>query len=366
MRKSDIAVVGGGLLGRTLAWRAALAGLSVSLYDANNRLGNGATAWVAGGMVTPQAEAVDAEPEIVAMGRRSLALWPEWLEQLPSPVHYSNSGTLLVWQRADAGEARRFETLLRTRDPQARYERLDAGELSAKEPALGNRFPEGLFLPGEAHLDNRRYLPAVADALDALGVECHWDRRIEDSERPDAALVIDCRGKSAKSRWKELRGVRGELVRLHAPDVAFEHMIRLLHPRYPLYLIARPGGNVVVGATSIESDDCSPVSVRGALELLSAAYAVLPELAEARILELDCDCRPALPDNRPAMRYTAQERLLEVNGLYRHGFLLAPAVVEEILTIVPELLRNPTSELGMSSRWPSLGARVMELICQSS
>ncbi|HUV96394.1 MAG TPA: glycine oxidase ThiO [Acidobacteriaceae bacterium] len=361
--KTDVAIVGGGLLGRLLAWRAALGGLRVTVYDANDRLGNEATAWVAGGMVTPQAEAVDAEPELVAMGRRSLELWPQWLPVLPAPVHYSNSGTLLLWQRTDAGEARRFESLLKSRDLHANYRRLDGQQLATQEPALGNRFPEALYLPGEAHVDNRQLLPALADAFDALGVECHWNRRVEDSELPDARIVIDCRGKSAKSRWKELRGVRGELVRLHAPGVDLKHMVRLLHPRYSIYLISRPGGNIVVGATSIESDDCTPVSVRGALELLSAAYAVLPELGEARILELDCDCRPALPDNRPAIRYTPSTRLMEVNGLYRHGFLLSPAVVEEVLAILPHMLEHPESELGASPRWPSLGARDEVFAC---
>lgn len=363
MTRPDIAIVGCGLLGRLLAWRAALGGLRVSVYDANDRLGNEATAWVAGGMVTPQAEAVDAIPELVAMGRRSLSLWPEWLRALRTAVHYCDSGTLLVWQRSDAGEAQRFESLLRARDPQASYQRLDAQQLTQKEPALENRFREALFLPGEAHIDNRQLLPALADALDESGVECHWNRRVEDTELPEASLVIDCRGKSAKSRWRELRGVRGELVRLHAPGVELRQMIRLLHPRYSIYLISRPGGNLVVGATAIESDDCSPVSVRGALELLSAAYAVLPELGEARILELDCDCRPALPDNRPAIRYSPSKRLMEVNGLYRHGFLLSPAVVEEVLTILPQLLQNPNAELGASQRWPSLGAREEVLVC---
>jgi len=363
MTVPDVAIVGGGLLGRLLAWRAALGGLRVTLYDANDRLGNEATAWVAGGMVTPQAEAVDAEPELVAMGRRSLSLWPEWLPKLPAPVHYSDAGTLLVWQRSDAAEGRRFEAMLKARDSQASYERINAEQIAAKEPALENRFREALYLPGEAHVDNRQLLPALADALDSLDVACHWNRRVEDAERPDGRIVIDCRGKSAKSRWKQLRGVRGELVRLHAPGVELKHMVRLLHPRYSVYLISRPGGNLVVGATAIESDDCSPVSVRGALELLSAAYAVLPDLAEARILELDCDCRPALPDNRPAMRYSPESRLLEVNGLYRHGFLLSPTVVEEVLTILPGLLDNPTSMLSASPSWPSLGAREEVLLC---
>jgi glycine oxidase len=100
----------------------------------------------------------------------------------------------------------------------------------------------------------------------------------------------------------------------------------------------------LVGATSIESDDSSPVSVRGALELLSAAYAVLPELAEARILELNTGCRPALPNNRPEMRFDHTSRLLEVNGLYRHGFLLSPAVVEDILAVLPKLIDGPSED----------------------
>lgn len=359
----DIAIVGGGLLGRLLAWRTALSGLRVTLYEANGRLGNGATAWVAGGMVTPQAEAVDAEPELVAMGRRSLTLWPKWLAALPTPVHYSDTGTLMVWHRADAGQARRFESLLKARDAQAYYSHLDAQQLAAMEPVLEHRFCEALYLPGEAHIDNRQLLPSLADALDALKVECYWNRHVKDTERPEARLVIDCRGKNAKSRWKELRGVRGEIVRLHAPTVELNHMIRLMHPYYSIYLIPRPGGNLVVGATSIESEDSSPVSVRGALELLSAAYTVLPALGEARILELNCDCRPTLPDNRPAIRYDPDIHLLEVNGLYRHGFLLSPAVVEEILMILPQLMESPTLPLAASARWPSIGAHEEVTAC---
>jgi len=299
----------------------------------------------------------------VAMGRRSLSLWPEWLSTLSTRVHYSASGTLMLWQRSDVGEATRFQSLLGARDPQANYRHLDGQQLAAQEPSLEGRFREALYLPGEAHIDNRQLLPALADALDGLGVESHWNRRVEDTERPDAFIVIDCRGKGAKSRWRELRGVRGELIRLHAPGIELRHMLRLLHPRYSIYLISRPGGNLVVGATAIESDDCSAVSVRSALELLSAAYSVLPELGEARIVELNSDCRPALPDNRPAIRYNPAKRLIEVNGLYRHGFLLSPAVVEETLTILPGLLANPNSELRASPRWPLLGAREGVLAC---
>src|SRR5258708_17665849 len=119
MTRPDMGLVGGGLLGRLLAGRACTAGLRVALYDAASSQGEGSAAWVAAGMITPSAEAVDADPEIVAMGRRSLSLWPQWLAELPEPVFYRDDGTLLLWHREDAGEAHRFERLLPTRDAQA-------------------------------------------------------------------------------------------------------------------------------------------------------------------------------------------------------------------------------------------------------
>ena len=363
MSRPELAIVGGGLLGRLLAWRAALHGFRIALYEAGGRLGHGATAWNAGGMVAPQAEAAEADPELVAMGRRSLCLWPLWLSALDTKVHFNDCGTLLLWHRNDAREGNRFATILQKRDPYARYQGLDASELAAREPVLKDRFREALFLPGEAHIDNRQLLPALAEAIEQCGVQCYWDRFVADGERPDVDLVIDCRGKGAKGRWQELRGVRGEIIRLQVSGLELRHMIRLLHPRHSIYLIPRPGGRMVVGATSIESDDGSPVSVSGALELLGAAYAILPELGEARIMELNSDCRPVLPDNQPKIRFDASRRVMEVNGLYRHGFLLSPAVVEEVLALLPELLRAQNAEIGASSRWASLVERQQVTVC---
>ncbi len=331
MSAPDLAIVGGGLLGRLLAWRAARAGLKVALYEAAGRLGEGSAAWAAAGMITPAAEAVDADAEIVAMGRRSLELWPEWLAQLPLPVFYRDTGTVLVWQREDAGEARRFAALLSARAAADALQRLDGARLQALEPALDARFAQAMYLPGEAQMDNRELLAAVAEALDEERVDCHWNTQIAHGERPGGELVIDCRGLGAKPDWTRLRGVRGEVVRLHAPEIELRHMLRLLHPRYSVYVAPRAEGRLVVGATVIESDDRSEMSVRGALELLSSAYSMLPALAEARILELTTQVRPALPDNRPALHYESESRVLRINGLYRHGFLLSPAVVEEAL-----------------------------------
>jgi glycine oxidase len=178
------------------------------------------------------------------------------------------------------------------------------------EPALGTRFPRALYIDGEAQVDNRALLQAVAIALTENEVECHWKTFVPDDALPDAGIIVDCRGMGAKRRWPQLRAVRGEIVRLHAPEIELQCMLRLLHPRSPVYIIPRAEGRLVVGATSIESDDRSTVSVRGALELLTSAYSVLPALAEARILEFNTQVRPALPNNTPAIHFDRRRNLL--------------------------------------------------------
>ena len=194
----DIAIVGGGLLGRCLAWRASKAGARVALYDAASSRGEGSAAWVAAGMITPSAEAVDADPEIVAMGRRSLSLWPQWLAELPESVFYRDDGTLLLWHREDAAEAHRFEGLLATRDAQAHLVHVDAARLSELEPALDSRFQQSLYLPGDAQIDNRGLLKTLALALEEAGVQCHWQTLVAGDALPAAGIVVDCRGLGAR------------------------------------------------------------------------------------------------------------------------------------------------------------------------
>jgi glycine oxidase len=232
------------------------------------------------------------------------------------------------------------------RGPSSASKGRQVGEL---EPALGTRFSEALHIPNEAQVDNRELLKAVAIALEVAGVECHWKTFIADGTLLAAGIVVDCRGTGAARDWPKLRGVRGEIVRLDAPEIELHHMLRLLHPRYPVYIVPRADVRLIVGATCIEGDDRSPVSVRGALELLTSAYSVLPALAEARILEFNTQVRPALPDNLPALRFDHEGKVLYVNGLYRHGFLLTPTVVEEVLALLTVQESSPPV-----GRWPCL------------
>jgi glycine oxidase len=337
--------MGGGLVGRCLAWRASRAGARVVLYDSADSRGINSAAWAAAGMIAPTTEAIDADVQIASMGNNSLNLWPRWLAELPIPVFYRNTGTLLLWHGEDAGEAARAQSMLASRQVQSCVQCLESSQIAEVEPELGTRFSQALYVPSEAQIDNRGFLKAIGLALEQAGVESHWETAIDDGNLPDAGIVVDCRGMGAKGDWRNLRGVRGEIVRLQAPEIELNHMLRLLHPRYPIYIVPRADGKLVVGATSIESEDRSPASVRGVLELLTSAYSILPALAEARILEFNTQVRPALPNNLPAIQFDHEQRVLHINGLYRHGFLLTPTIVEEVLGLLS----------GRSSgRWPCL------------
>jgi glycine oxidase len=191
-----------------------------------------------------------------------------------------------------------------------------------------------LFFPDEGHVEPRRVLPALHQQLTAHGVDIKFDSACEPQDLDADRIVIDCRGLAARdtsSTEATLRGVKGETIVVETSEIALSRPVRLMHPRWPLYLIPRAGNRIMIGASTIESEDRG-MSVRSALELLSAAYAVHPAFAEARIVEFDSGLRPAFPDNLP--RVAIEGSRIAVNGLYRHGFLIAPALAEMTLAYV--------------------------------
>ncbi|KAG0165549.1 hypothetical protein DFQ28_005585 [Apophysomyces sp. BC1034] len=359
----DVAVLGGGLSGRLIAWRLARTGCRVALYEQGEPSGRGAAAWVAAAMLAPLAEAASAEPLLVELGVASLELWAAWLPELPRPVFFQRNGTLIVWHAADRAEWPLLERRLRVNAPAAMLRdgivALRGPQVTHAEPALGTRFHDARLLPGEGQLDNRQLLAALGAALDAHRVDTHWHTRVDDDALPAAGLVIDCRGLGAKRALPELRGLRGEVARVHAPGIGLSRPVRLLHPRYPLYIAPKEDDDYVIGATEIEGEDRSPVSVRSALELLSAAYSLHPAFGEGRILELNAHCRPTLPDHRPALLWDGASTL-RVNGLYRHGYMIVPEVAREAVGLARALLdarvRNQDGfdAWRAASRWPVL------------
>jgi glycine oxidase len=315
--ESPISVIGAGIAG---AWQALLfaqAGRSVTLHERSDAAMLQSTSHWAGGMLAPCCEAEASEPVIVRLGLRSLDLWREHFPRT------AFNGSLVVAHPRDRADFDRFAKMT------SGHRRLDADAVRALEPSLEGRFRDGLFYPDEGHVEPRRVLPQLHARLAEAGgaIRFNSDANPEDIE----SVVIDCRGLFARDTEPHLRGVKGEMVIVETSEIEFTRPVRLIHPRWPLYIIPRADHQFMIGATSIEAEDRG-VSVRSALELLSAAYAVHPAFAEARIVEFGSGLRPAFPDNLPRIAIDGDK--IAVNGLYRHGFLLAPALAELTLGYV--------------------------------
>ena len=309
-----VTVLGAGVAGLAAALELAQAGAEVEVLEVGKQPGGEAASRFAGGMLAPWCECVSAEPLVAELGRQALDWWPR---QYPGTVR---NGTLVLAAARDAGE---LEAFAQRSD---NYRRLDADGVATLEPELAGRFRQGLFFADEAHLDPRAALAALVARLQPLGVAIHYG--VDASKASgDGRTVLDCRGYAARDRLPELRGVRGEMLLLHSDDVQFARPIRLLHPRGMHYLVPRGGGDYMLGGSMLESDDAGATSARSVMELLNAAYALHPALAEARILELGHGLRPAFPDNLP--RLEQRDGRWHLNGLFRHGYLLAPALAQQ-------------------------------------
>ena len=348
------AIVGAGLMGRMMAYALTQSGSRVELFERGGPDAEHSAARVAASMLAPLAESAITEPPVVRMGLYGLDRWKQLITELNTQVsqqtYFQQDGTLVLWHRLDAPEAQRFaehlERNVRMNPALATPWHLDSKALTELEPAVADRFTQGLFLPREGQLDNRQLLTALLEFLTKAQVPMHWHHACEPSELRGRGFdwIIDCRGLGAKTTWADprnpLRGVRGEVIRVHAPEVQLKRPTRLIHPRYPIYIAPKENDLYVIGATEIESDDLSPVSVRSSMELLSAAYSVHSGFAEARIVEAATQCRPTLKTNLPEI-CIPEPGLMQINGLYRHGYLIAPAMMDVAL----QLLKGETSTL---------------------
>jgi glycine oxidase len=301
-------VVGAGVVGLTTAVTLAERGAQVMLVERSREFGGNAS-WLAGGMLAPFCEGESAPRSVVELGQGAIDWWDA---RVPG---VTREGTLVVAPPRDLSEIDRFAARTTAHAP------VDEARIAELEPDLAGRFRRGLFFADEGHLDPRVALSTLTERLRAKGGEIHFG--VDGETLTDAEVVMDCRGWAARKALPELRGVRGEMMRICSREVTLTRAVRFLHPRIPLYIVPRANNEFMIGATMIESAEKGAVSVRSAIELLSAAYALHPAFGEAEILEMSADVRPAYPDNEPRIEERGDR--IFVNGFFRHGFLLAPA-----------------------------------------
>lgn len=306
----SLTILGAGVAGLCAATELVGRGWPVRLLDPAGPPGEHGCSWWAGGMLAPWCEGETAEEPVVRLGEEAAGWWERHVDCV------TREGSLVVALGRDQREIDRFARRTRA------HETVGAERISELEPDLAGRFPRGLLFPGEAHLDPRAALAQLVEVLAARGVAIERQHG-----EPGAGWTLDCRGLAARDRLPDLRGVKGEMVVLRCPEVRLHRTVRLLHPRIPLYIVPRGEGVYMLGATSIESGERHRATVRSVLELLSAAFALHPSFGEGELLEIGVDARPAFPDHLPAVR--REGRTLFLNGLYRHGFLLAPALARQ-------------------------------------
>ncbi len=343
MSAKKIAIIGAGLVGRILAWRLNQHNKNVKIFliDQYDRDHVG-TGLIAAAMVAPYTEAVTTDAETYELGVKSFNLWQQWLPELEAQtghdISFNQQGSLVISHAQDEPDFRRFQIKANAVVPTEKMQILDKQALQNIEPELAHGFNKGLYFPDEGVIDNHALYLALNDYFeDAKNIRIIENTFIENVKNDGTVgniqekfdKVFDCRGNGAKPDLKEFRSVRGEVARVQAPEVDIKRAIRLIHPRYPLYISPRKNHEYVIGATQIESEDDSPVTIRSGLELLSALYSLHQGFGEAHILKLLVGLRPTFKDNKP--RIETDKQLTRINGLYRHGYLFSPTLIDTLI-----------------------------------
>ncbi len=333
---SDVAVVGGGVIGLSCAWRAACAGFAVTLHDPAP--GSGASR-VAGGMLAPVTEALPVEPEVFALGAASLRRWPDFAAELVAAgvdPGLRTRGTFVV--AVDPGDRAELDRLAEQLSRSGRaVERLSGREVRRVEPSLGPHVCRALSVPGDLSVDNRALLDALLVVCRRAGVVFHGERC---TELPAADVVVLAAGAHSAALHptlaKVIRPVKGEILRLRARPGTLappSRTVRAIVGGRHSYLVPRDGGGLVLGATQREAGFDTDVTAGAVRELLTDAERVLPAIAEYRLEEAAAGLRSGSPDNLPVIG-ELEPGVLAATGHHRNGILLAPLTADAVLALL--------------------------------
>jgi glycine oxidase len=387
-----VTVVGGGVIGLSCAWRLVGAGHDVTLVAPNP--GRDGASWVAAGMLAPVTEVQFGEARLTELLLEGAAAWKEFATSLERAsghdVGYDESGTLTV--ALDASDRAVLDQLLAYQHALGgTAHRRTATECRAMVPSLTPNLRGGIEVPGDHHVDNRALLGALVAACRAGGVRFVTGRvatviagaggsvphgpavELIDGGRLDSDFVLVAAGTGTPAigglagpvgagpvgagpveagvappgtGLPEIRPVKGHILRLGPPPGAGGGMmgsdpppllprtVRALARGRSIYLVPRPDGTVVVGATMEERGDDLTVRAGAVHELLCDARAIVPGIDEFVLLEAQAGLRPATPDNLPFVGWTDLPGVAVASGHFRNGMLLAPLTASVVVELV--------------------------------
>jgi glycine oxidase len=355
---TDVVIAGGGVIGMSIAWRAAQAGLRVVVAE-RSEAGAGAT-HVAAGMLAPVTEADFGEQDMIALNLAAAEQFASFAEELEAvsgcPTGYRRTGTLSVAVDRDQAEA--LERMHRFRlSLGLEGEQLSARECRRLEPALAPRVLGGVVAPGDHSVDPRALLSALGVAAARAGAELLEGEgaaveelliaggraagaRLADGRELMAGQVVIAAGAASAAieglpvdAGVRVRPVKGQILRLRATATAPQPLARVLRTE-DVYAVPRADGILVVGATMEERGFDTTVTAGAVLDLLRYAYDVVPGIAELELIELEAGLRPTAPDNRPIVGAGAVEGSVWATGHWRNGVLLAPVTADAVVSVL--------------------------------
>ncbi len=352
-----LGIAGAGVLGRMLALAFHRRGWDVTLFDRGSRKGVTEPA-PSTGLIDPYLSLNRATQVVAQLGEYATEQWPAWIETLPAPVHFLENGALVVAHPRDLALLdARMETLAGLAPLDDIVTECAAADVAQLEPTLAGRFARGLFFPLEQHLDPCSLLSALAAAIDAAGIPWHEHEPVEQVEprciirasgRSPFTWVIDARGRTTDALASDLRMHRHERVRVHAPGVALNRPVRIMHPTHTITVVPHADHRYVIGSIVSEGDPQAPVTARALLELLSAAYTVHPAFGEATVLAASSVPVPGLPGGMP--RLVPHQGLLSVQGAAVHPWCVIPALVDIAAAFIDTGEVHPMAD-GVMEAW---------------
>ena len=352
---TDVVVVGAGAIGAAVAWRCAQRGLTVTVADPVPQSG----AWrTAAGMLAPISELHYAEEPLLRLGLDSLARYPSFTAELTAATGldtgYRRCGTVsIAWDAADLAALRDLHAFGTTLGIDAQM--LTGRELRQLEPALAPGLPGALHAPEDHQVDPRLLHAALMAGLGRLNVSVHssipalivrGDRAagvtLADGTVLEADKVVLAAGAWSGSvpglparSTPAVRPVKGQTLRVRLPGAPrLTRVVRGAVKGFPIYLVPRLDGEIVIGATSEEAGFDRTPRAGAVYELLRDAQSVFPELGEAELVDVSTGLRPGSPDNAPLIGQSGLDGLIHATGHYRNGILLTPVTADAVATLI--------------------------------